>query len=164
MIKTRKGLAGILSNPVYLGWYCYSKPVPDEEQPGKMQRETIVLSKEAHEPIVAYDEFLYAFSRLSNYTLEGEDNPHKPVVNRTFQTTQALLESILTGYGSRAYVNSTLYRVVRDRNTLAKPAHSEINIPVKVLDDAFANVFVEVLIGIKQAAENVLASLPLWML
>jgi len=137
VIKTRAGLAGLLSNPVYLGWLIY---------------DGVVVSKEAHAAIVPYADFLYAFNRLSKYTLEGELNPQKPAINRTYQTTPALLEGVLWGNGVKAYVIGKLYRAKKEGNTLNPQEHTELNVPVRVIDDAFSDAFVKVLIGIKQAA------------
>jgi DNA invertase Pin-like site-specific DNA recombinase len=136
VMKTRKGLAGILSNPVYLGWYVYSG---------------VVISKTAHEPIVPYDDFLYAFNRLSPYTLDGEER-EKISVPRTYQTMPALLEDVLTGNGVKAYVIGTMYRAMRGGDYLDSDNYTELNVPVKIIDRAFSDVFVQVLTGIKKAA------------
>jgi DNA invertase Pin-like site-specific DNA recombinase len=139
IIKSRAGLVHILTNPAYLGWYVY---------------DGVIVSKEAHAAIVSYDDFMYAFNRLSPYTLDGEENNIKPTINRTFQTTQALLEGILTANGMKAYVNNGRYRVYRSGSALAKSDTPEMNVTIKHLDAAFSDVFVRVLIGIKQAAQK----------
>jgi hypothetical protein len=158
VIKTRAGLAWILTNPAYLGWLCYSRKTGEMRTTSRGTRvpvyETVVLSKEAHEAIVPYDDVIFAHSRLSKYTLDGELNPHKPVVERTYQSTPALLENILSGNGIKAYVVGKLYRAKRELNNLSPAEHVEINVPVKMIDDAFAKGFVNVLIAIKQAAKK----------
>jgi DNA invertase Pin-like site-specific DNA recombinase len=139
VIKTRTGLTGMLTNPVYLGWYVYGD---------------VVVSKTAHEAIVPYDDFLYAYNRLSPYTLDGEENTSRPTRNRTFQTTPALLEGILTGNGYKTHIMGRLYRAMKRDDHLDRDNHTEINVPVKLVDDAFAKGFVKLLVAIKQAAKK----------
>src|SRR6266487_2153137 len=70
---TREALISILTNPAYLGWLIYGGAI---------------ISKEAHDPIVGMDDFLYAFSRLSPINLDGTDNVNKPKVERRYTSAQ----------------------------------------------------------------------------
>lgn len=89
-IRTRFALISTLTNPAYLGWYVYNG---------------VIVSKEAHERIVSMDDFLYAFSRLSPVTLDGEVNEDKPKVDRRYGAAcDALLEGILENDGKSVYV------------------------------------------------------------
>jgi Resolvase, N terminal domain/Recombinase len=116
-ITTRGGLISILTNPAYIGWYCFSKKTGETrtvrssrtDDNGKpIYREvpvyeTVVVSKEAHEPIVDYDLFMYAYSRLSPTTLEGEANENKPKLDRRVTDVPALLDGVLESDGTPAY-------------------------------------------------------------
>ncbi len=64
-IKSRSGLVYILTNPAYIGHTYYK---------GHLMRNT-------HPAIVSEDDFMYAFERLSPYTLDGEpiEHPHRAV-------------------------------------------------------------------------------------
>ncbi len=138
VIKTRAGLVGLLRNPVYLGWYVYNG---------------VIVSKENHAAIVPYDDFMFAFNRLSKHTLEGEETPQKPEAKRRYQTsTNALLEGLLSGNGVKAYVVGNQYKAKKDNHMLQRTHEGELNIAVKVIDRAFASAFLSVLVGIKQAA------------
>ncbi len=55
-LKSRSGLAYLLTNPAYIGHTYYK---------GHLIRDT-------HAPIVKEDDFMFAFNHLSDYTLEGE--------------------------------------------------------------------------------------------
>ncbi len=116
-LTTRGGLISILTNPAYIGWYCFSKKTGEtrtvksskNDDNGKpIYREvpvyeTVVVSKEAHNPIVDYDLFMYAYSRLSPTTLEGEVNEDKPKLDRRFVDVPALLDGVLESDGTPAY-------------------------------------------------------------
>ncbi|MFL5692203.1 MAG: recombinase family protein [Ktedonobacteraceae bacterium] len=117
-VRTRTALLGILTNPAYIGWYLFSKSVAATDEQGnaifirdangnikgqKKDKETIVISKKAHDPIVDYDLFMYAYSRLSPTTLDGEANENKPKVDRRFVRVPALLENVLESDGTPVY-------------------------------------------------------------
>jgi len=87
-LQTRGGLISILTNPAYLGWYVYNG---------------VIISKTAHDPIVDYDLFMYAYSRLSATTLEGEVNENKPKIERRFVDVPALLDGVLESDGTPVY-------------------------------------------------------------
>lgn len=87
----RNAIISILTNPAYLGWYLYNG---------------MVVSKEAHKPIVSYDLFMYAYTKLNDRTLEGEPNESRPKVERHTVDVPALLEGLLTSNGIPVYVMS----------------------------------------------------------
>jgi Resolvase, N terminal domain len=106
-IRSRKGLISILTNAAYVGWYIFSKGEKIEEEIGtdengeplfKIKRVVArtLQNEEAHEAIVDRYDFLYAFNRLSDMTLDGERNEVKPEVNRRYGVAvDALLEGVL---------------------------------------------------------------------
>jgi len=116
-LQTRGGLISILTNPAYLGWYCFSKKtdktrmVKSWKKDSSGQRihrevpiyETIVVSKTEHDPIIDYDLFMYAYSRLSPTTLEGEANENKPRLERRAIDVPALLDGVLESDGNPVY-------------------------------------------------------------
>lgn len=77
-----------MTNVAYIGWYVYKG---------------VVVSKEAHEPIVGYDLFMYAFSRLSPTTLDGEPNENKPKLDRRYVSVPALMDGVLESDGTPVY-------------------------------------------------------------
>jgi DNA invertase Pin-like site-specific DNA recombinase len=132
VLKTRNALVSILTNVAYIGWYVY---------------DDAIISKEAHDPIVDYGDFLYAYSRLSTYTLDGEINTNKPQVDRHFGTgVNALLEGLLHNNGVPAYVMYHMYRARKDINSFNS---TEINVHVKDLDTVFSGAFLAVLVALK---------------
>src|SRR5205807_7923018 len=150
-IKSRKGLLSILTNPSYIGWYVFSKKEKIEEETGEIDKygEPIVKIKrvvsrslqneEAHDPIIDRYDFLYAFNRLSNVTLDGERNEVKPEVNRRYGVAvDALLEGILVSGKTPVYMmarDGGTY-VVRSRSEIER--ERELSIPVKRLDHEFS--------------------------
>jgi hypothetical protein len=67
VIKSRTALTSILTNSAYIGWYCFNNAV---------------ISKEAHQPIVPFDDFLYAYNHLSPVTLDGQPNSMQRFIGR----------------------------------------------------------------------------------
>lgn len=136
VIKSRTALLSILTNPAYIGWYCFNG---------------VVISKEAHEPIVPFDDFLYAYNRLSSVTLDGKPNVNKPPVDRRFQTGyQAVLEGVLTYNGVKAYVVDNAYRAREDSNGFGGHPVINVALPLQVIDRAFVPAFLSVLAGLQQ--------------
>jgi DNA invertase Pin-like site-specific DNA recombinase len=91
---SRSGLATLLTNPVYLGWWYFKGQI---------------VSKSNHDPIVAEDDFWFAFNRLSPYTIEGEAN-HRLTSQPARYTRDgtppppALLDGIMTNERLPVYV------------------------------------------------------------
>ncbi len=120
-IKSYNGLRSLLTNPAYIGWYVY---------------DGMVVSREAHLPIVSYEDFGYARSRLAATDLNGEPNENKPPVNKHpyKREHRALLEGVLMAKGCKVYaMHKGLYVAVRDEDGM-----TEINIPTKLLDRDFS--------------------------
>lgn len=89
-LRTRGGLISILTNPAYIGYYIY---------------DGVLISKKAHDAVVDMDDFLYAYSRLSPITLDGQENTAKPKLDRRQSAAcDALLEDILESDGNPVYV------------------------------------------------------------
>jgi DNA invertase Pin-like site-specific DNA recombinase len=61
-LRTRAAIISMLTNKAYIGWYEYGG---------------MLVSKEAHEPIVSIDNYLFAYERLSGTTLDGEPQERK---------------------------------------------------------------------------------------
>lgn len=98
-LQSRGGLVSVLTNRAYIGWYCYESV---SEESRVFQGEFV--KKDAHTAIVAYDAFLFAYSRLSKTTLDGEENTEKPKVNRLYGVgCKALLENVLENNGTKCY-------------------------------------------------------------
>lgn len=157
--KTRTALVSILTNPAYIGWYTYAV-YEDSEKELKRKRDEdgnpiirtvreVVrtwVNKEAHEPIVPMEDFLYAYTRLSDTTLEGEPNESKPKVDRRYGVrTNALLEGILESNGQTVYVSRTrdteVYRIT-DNDTWEP---TSILVHVSDIDSAFSQALIQLL-------------------
>lgn len=137
-LRTRDALLSILTNPAYIGWYCYNG---------------VVISKTAHDPIVDYDVFLYAYSRLSSTTLDGQPNEDKPKLERRFVNTPALLEGILESDGHPVYAMaaSKAYTARLSRNSWTT---HEFSIDIDRLDSAFRAVILTLLVSLEQRAKE----------
>ncbi len=89
-LQQRGGLVYVLTNPAYIGWYVFNN---------------VLISKQAHDAIVDMDDFMFAYNRLSAYTLEGEVNENKPKIDRRYgMACDALLENILESNSEPMYV------------------------------------------------------------
>ena len=139
-IKARSTIVSILTNPAYIGWYCYKGAI---------------ISKTSHEPIVNMDDFMFAFTRLSPYTLDGEINENKPVVSkRRGSTHNALLDGLLTNNTYRMYVNnrSDAYEA-RQCNQYALNK-TVLCVSVEIIDRTFTSSLLMVLIGLEQRQKD----------
>ncbi len=130
VLRTRDALISILTNVAYIGWYLY---------------DGVVVSKAAHDAIVDYDLFMYAYSRLSPINLDGTPNENKPVLERRFVDVPALLENVLTADGNPVYAmarpNAYVARLARDSFTT-----HEFSIPIPTLDTAFRGAVIDLLV------------------
>ncbi|MDQ2904183.1 MAG: recombinase family protein [Chloroflexota bacterium] len=94
---TRNGLATLLTNPIYIGWWYYKGQI---------------VSKSNHDAIVPEDDFWYAFHRLSPVTMDGEIN-HRLTSQPARYTRdgtpppKALLDGIITSEKRPVYVLRT---------------------------------------------------------
>jgi len=84
---TQTGLYGILTNPIYIGWW-----IPRDGG----------LVKDNHEAIVNEGLFVYAHKRVSRFTLEGERQRPAKVVR--FGKAEALLRKVAAGSKAAIYV------------------------------------------------------------
>lgn len=134
---SRHGLIVLLTNPVYIGWWYYKGQI---------------LSKTNHDPIVAEDDFWYAFRRLSTYTIDGEINvrPTSQAARYTHDGSpplEALLDGIVTGGELPVYVSRTVvppvYTITDSERKLG--GHYRQSIGVAVLDAIFTQRLLHVL-------------------
>ncbi len=124
------GLIGILTNPVYIGWW-----IPLDG--GVIERN--------HEPIVEEWLFTYAHTRLSAYDLHGERR--KPLHTVRNGQSQAMLKKVAYApNGQRMYAScegrndTDMYRYME----YAKVAKvSSFGLPVAIIDRAFREKFFE---------------------
>jgi len=150
-IKTRKGLLSVLTNPCYVGWYTFSKKERVEEETGEVDEHgepifkikrvvaRTLQNEEAHEGIIDRYDFLYAFNRLSDVTLDGERNEVKPEVNRRYGVTvDALLEGVLVSGKNPVYAMAKGSGTYITRSRADIDRGKELSIPVKRLDREFS--------------------------
>jgi hypothetical protein len=128
-LKTRGSLVSILTNVAYIGHYLFD---------GVMQQNT-------HEAIVALDDFLYAYHRLSPITLDGMPNAQKPKQARTFVACDALLENILQHDTRKMYVSRQ--RQVYETKKADIPGSVEgLQVRIDMIDEAFTGQLLTVLL------------------
>lgn len=123
------GLLGILTNPVYIGWW-----IPRNGG----------LIENHHDALVSEELFTYAHKRLSTHDLAG--NRVKPVGKTRNGTAEALLKKLIEGPdGSQfyAFLASRGYLVYRGRkyNTLTREEY--LSVEVAHIDRIFLDKFFE---------------------
>ncbi len=132
-LRTRDALVSILTNPAYIGWYVFNG---------------VLISKEAHDGIVPMDDFMYAYTRLSTETLDGQVNEDKPVVDRRMQKkANALLEGVLQNNANPVYVRDTSYIARAGSDGWKKTV---LGVPIDLVDGAFSGALKAVLVALKQ--------------
>jgi len=148
----RQGLISILTNPSYIGWYVY---------------DGVIVSQEAHQPIIDRETFDYAYNRLSKTTLDGEPNENKSTVNtRQGEDIQALLERLVHNDENPVYV------MTRKKTYTAKINNDgwkavELVVDVNTLDAVYTDILLKVLVvrreqgGLEDAWYGVLKRLQL---
>ncbi len=124
---TREALLSILTNPAYLGWYCYAGAI---------------ISKESHEPIVDRSDFDFAFSRLSPVNLDGTPNVNKPKAERRYNQYHGLVETLLTCNGNPCYAMYNSYMV---REQIGKWKSATMSVAIETIDTAVSCVIPGVL-------------------
>jgi hypothetical protein len=82
-IRTRTAVESILTNPVYIGYWTVKG---------------IVVKKDNHQPIVDFDTFMFAFNRVSKYTLEGELREEEAKPRRFYQRDTEAYLALLQEY------------------------------------------------------------------
>jgi DNA invertase Pin-like site-specific DNA recombinase len=140
-LKSRTGLAYLLTNPAYIGHTYYK---------GHLIRNT-------HAPIVDEDDFMFAFNHLSDYTLDGEpierpkravryeqrDNPRRKALFDGVRPNNG--EPVITCPGKHVYVyqQSTTERraiyVIKDTKAMRPEDTYVASIQVKDLDAIFTD-------------------------
>ncbi len=111
--------------------------------------ETVVISKEAHDPIVDTDLFMYAYNRLSPVTLEGEVNEGKPKLDRRFQELPALMDGVLESDGTPMYpMSHTKTYVARAYADGWKSA--ELVVGIETLDKIVSQAIIMVITALEQ--------------
>jgi hypothetical protein len=131
-IITPEGLAKLLTNVVYLGWWYHNGQV---------------VSKHNHEAIVDEETFWYAFNKLSPYKLDGERNIRatSQVHNRT-NRPEALLQDVIASTNNLpVYVQATQppeYAMIDDEK---RSGRYKLSIRVSELDAIFLDRLFQVL-------------------
>ena len=125
-LRTRAALISILTNKAYIGYYEYAG---------------VLVSSEAHEPIVSMDDFIYAYERLSGTTLDGEVQERKPR-ERRYSATTALLDGVVRSGDLPVYVIRGKYEAKDDANGFTR---TELAIPVDMLDKPFSQALITLL-------------------
>ncbi len=125
-LQNRETLIGILTNKVYIGWYEYG---------GKL------ISKEAHDPIVSMDEFLFAYDRLAPTTLDGQERERKPH-ERHSAGMSALLDGVVSSGDLPVYVLNGQYVAVAHNNGWK---NQTLVVDTEDIDTVLAPVFIGLL-------------------
>ena len=124
----RKGaLIGLLTNTAYLGWYTYGG---------------MVVSKEAHAPIVELDDFLYAFERLSSTNLDGTEKQERKPREQHYGGASALLDGVVQYGELPVYALEGKYKA---RNENKGFQQTVLAVNVEVIDKAFSQAMIAVL-------------------
>ncbi len=124
---TREALLSILTNPAYIGWYCYAGAI---------------ISGEAHEAIVDRADFEEAFQTLSPINLDGSENTNKPKIKRRYGQYRGLVEEILTCNGNPCYAMKYGYEV---REKHGNWNWTSLTVPVSLIDMAISGAILGVL-------------------
>lgn len=134
---SRPGLAGLLTNVAYLGYWIHLGEV---------------VSKDNHEAIVEQDLFWYAFNRLSPYTITGERNERENGYIRYSrkEPIPALLKNVIgSRNGGRVYTTTSgltkkpIYVIEEKDQRLVLKYHAAT--PCKEIDDLFSARLVELM-------------------
>jgi hypothetical protein len=136
-LRNRNAIIGMLTNRAYIGWYEYGG---------------VLVSREAHEPIVGMDDFMYAYDRLSGMSLDGVEQERKPR-ERRYGGNSALLDGVLRSGEWSVYTVEGKYTARSEHNGFPK---TELVVRVDELDDAFSKAIVKVLAGIGTEQESAL--------
>src|SRR5581483_6866824 len=125
---TKVGLALILSNVVYIGYWYYKGQI---------------VSKSNHTAIVDEGDFWYAFNRLSPYKLDGERNTRNTsqVHGRTDKQGTLLADIIRSTNGRKVYAVHGSYSIVDSQQS----GYYMASIPIPELDAIYLNRLFEVL-------------------
>jgi hypothetical protein len=139
-LRTRKAVISALTNRAYIGWYIYGG---------------VLVSREAHTPVVSMDDFQYAFERLSSTTLDGTEEQERKPRERRYGGASALLDGVVESNGIPVYVDGDDYDAVVQRNGFGR---TDLSVPVQKLDAAFAMALVALLATLELKKEHSTAS------
>lgn len=121
---TYQGLWGILTNPIYLGWWLHKGEI---------------ISRENHDAIVSEDDFWWAFEHLSPVDTNGEewatsDRPRRKQVRETMGVHDALLSGVVRHPRGEVYAFKYMrvYTAIEMRDTLKM---RPISVKIDALDD-----------------------------
>lgn len=127
---TNTGIYGILTNPVYIGWW--------------IPRNGGVV-KNNHEPIVEEGLFVYAHKRVSRFTLEGERQ--KPTKVIRYGKADALLRKVAVATKGSVYVrpeeNDAFYSCPITTSHTRVSYTVDFTISVRRVDEIFLDKFFE---------------------
>ena len=128
-VLTKGGLASLLSNVVYIGFWYYKGQI---------------VSKSNHTAIVDEGDFWYAFYKLSPYTIDGERNIRETSkVNTKKDKPDTLLDGMIYSGGNKVYAVEGTYSII---NTQARDSgHYRTSIGIRDLDAIYLDRMFEVL-------------------
>lgn len=133
-LRSRDAIMGILTNRAYIGWQVYSG---------------VIVSKEAHDPIVSMDDFLFAWHCFNDCEPDGTDCKQEKIVReRRYGGKNALLDGILQAGKLPVYVIRNHYTSWEDNDGFGK---QDMAVPVKTIDAAFAPAMVATLAKLEHA-------------
>jgi hypothetical protein len=129
-LRNRLAIIGILTNRSYVGRYEYGG---------------VLVSNTAHDAIVPLDDFIYAHWMFTGTDLDGEPQEHKPR-ERRYGGAAALLDGVLHSGEWAVYVAQGKYTARSEVNGFP---HTELVIPVQILDEAFSTAMVAILTALE---------------
>jgi Resolvase, N terminal domain len=135
-LRNRQAIIGALTNRAYIGYYEYGG---------------VLVSKEAHEPIVSMDDFMFAYERLSGVSLDGTETQERKQRERRYSGNGALLDGVVGSGEHAVYIIEGKYHARSEHNGFPK---SELVVKVEKVDGAFARAMVHTLAGI-QAEQDI---------
>jgi hypothetical protein len=135
-LRTRDAIISILTNRAYIGQYVYGG---------------VLVSETAHEPLIPIDDFMFAWDRLSNVSLDGSEQKERVQRERRYGGATALLDGIVRSGENPVYVVSDSYtaRVMNDGFH-----RDDLVVSVDTLDSAFARAMVTALARLERARRN----------
>lgn len=136
-LRNRQAVIGILTNKAYIGWYQYGG---------------VLVSKEAHKPIVAMDDFMWAYERLSSVSLDGSQEVERKERAHNYGGDSALLDGVI--YSHHAMKQARKVYVIDGKYT-ARTHHNgfpqnELVVNVADIDTAFAMAMVDTLANLER--------------
>src|SRR5258708_85951 len=147
--QARGGLISVLTNRAYIGWYVFNAK---SEESKVFQGEYINKYDIIPTAIVELEGFLYAYSRLSKTTLDGEPNEKKPAVNRHYSRVDALLEGLLTSDGAPCWALSEGCYVAKKNDDGWN--HNSFKVSIAEIDQAFSEALTAALAAMELSEDQ----------